>query len=71
MAFTFFFRDMQILDLAVKHVVPYAMGRSRIKVWDAGCAMGPEPYSLAIVLAENCNKNSSIIVAITSNKPTF
>jgi chemotaxis protein methyltransferase CheR len=53
MAFTFFFRDTPILELAVKHMVPYAMGRSRIKVWDAGCAMGPEPYSLAIILAEN------------------
>jgi len=53
MAFTYFFRDMQILELAVKHVVPYVSGRSRIKIWDAGCAMGPEPYSLAIVFAEN------------------
>ena len=58
MAFTFFFRDIQILDLAVKHMVPYAMGRSRIKVWDAGCAMGPEPYSLAILLAESMGKFS-------------
>jgi chemotaxis protein methyltransferase CheR len=53
MAFTFFFRDMQTLELTVKHVIPYAAGRSRIRVWDAGCAMGPEPYSLAILLAEN------------------
>jgi chemotaxis protein methyltransferase CheR len=52
MAFTFFFRDTPILELAVNHMVPYAMGRSRIKVWDAGCAMGPEPYSLGIILAE-------------------
>ena len=52
MAFTFFFRDTQILELAVKKVVPAVMGRSKVKVWDAGCAMGPEPYSLAIMLAE-------------------
>jgi chemotaxis protein methyltransferase CheR len=53
MAFTFFFRDTQILELAVKRVVPSVMGRSKVKIWDAGCAMGPEPYSLAIMCAEN------------------
>lgn len=52
MAFTFFFRDYQILDLAVNHVVREMSGRSRIAVWDAGCAMGQEPYSLAILFAE-------------------
>jgi chemotaxis protein methyltransferase CheR len=52
MAFTFFFRDMQTLELAIKHMIPYTAGRSRIRIWDAGCAMGPEPYSLAIMLAE-------------------
>lgn len=53
MAFTYFFRDMHTLELIVKHVVPYVTGRSKIRVWDAGCAMGPEPYSLAILFAEN------------------
>lgn len=53
MAFTFFFRDMQILELAMQHVVPSAIGRSRVRVWDAGCAMGPELYSLAIMFAEH------------------
>ena len=52
MAFTFFFRDRQILDLIVEHVVPSVIGRSRVRVWDAGCAMGQEPYSLAIMFAE-------------------
>jgi chemotaxis protein methyltransferase CheR len=51
-AFTFFFRDQHVLDLVVKHAVPQLAGRSRARVWDAGCAMGPEPYSLAILLAE-------------------
>jgi chemotaxis protein methyltransferase CheR len=53
LAFTFFFRDMQILELIVKHALPELAGRSRIRVWDAGCAMGQETYSLAIMLAEN------------------
>lgn len=52
MAFTFFFRDQHVLDLIVREVVPTLAGRSRAKIWDAGCAMGPEPYSLAILLAE-------------------
>jgi chemotaxis protein methyltransferase CheR len=53
MAFTFFFRDMHTLDLIVQHVLPNLKGRMRIDIWDAGCAMGPEPYSLAILLKEN------------------
>lgn len=53
MAFTYFFRDMHTLELIVKHVVPDVVGRSKVRVWDAGCAMGPEPYSLAIMFAEN------------------
>lgn len=52
MAFTFFFRDMSILDLIAQHVVPAVSGFTRVRIWDAGCAMGPEPYSLAIVIAE-------------------
>jgi len=53
MAFTFFFRDMQILELIMRHVVPFVVGSSRVRVWDAGCAMGLEAYSLAILFAEN------------------
>ena len=53
MAFTFFFRDLHVLDLVVKYTVPVLLGRSFARVWDAGCAMGPEPYSLTILLAEN------------------
>jgi chemotaxis protein methyltransferase CheR len=56
MAFTYFFRDLHVLQLAMKHVVPEISGRSRIRIWDAGCAMGPEPYSLAILFAENMGK---------------
>jgi chemotaxis protein methyltransferase CheR len=52
MAFTFFFRDLQVLELTVENILPYICGKSRIKIWDAGCAMGPEPYSMAILLAE-------------------
>ena len=53
MAFTYFFRDKQVLDLIVKHVVPAVRGSRYIDVWDAGCAHGPETYSIAILLREN------------------
>lgn len=53
MAFTFFFRDITTIEEAVKQIIPTIIGRSKVNIWDAGCAMGPEPYTLAIVLAEN------------------
>jgi chemotaxis protein methyltransferase CheR len=53
MAFTFFFRDRDVLDLVVQHALPELKTRMYINVWDAGCANGPEPYSLAILLREN------------------
>jgi chemotaxis protein methyltransferase CheR len=56
MAFTFFFRDLPPLEQAVRHVIPAVAGRSRIKVWDAGSAMGQEPYTVAILFAEAMNQ---------------
>jgi len=55
MAFTYFFRDLQTLDIIVKHLVPFVSGKQKIKIWDAGCASGQEPYTLAILLAEEMN----------------
>ncbi len=53
MAFTFFFRDQQTLDLIQKCIVPALKSRRFIHIWDAGCATGPEPYSLAILIRES------------------
>ena len=52
MAFTFFFRDQQVLERVVEHLLPILSGRSHPRIWDAGSAMGQEPYTLAIILAE-------------------
>jgi len=52
-AFTYFFRDMQTLEMIRDYAIPTLRTKRHIKVWDAGCAMGPEPYSLAIILREN------------------
>lgn len=52
MAFTYFFRDLQTMEMICEHALPYLRTKSHIKVWDAGCAMGPEPYTLAIMIRE-------------------
>jgi len=52
MAFTFFFRDLPVLEYAVEATIKLAMGRMHIKVWDAGSALGQEPYTVAILFAE-------------------
>ncbi len=58
MAFTFFFRDQQTLNTIVDKLIPVVMGQSKIQIWDAGCASGEEPYSLAILLAEKMGQFS-------------
>jgi len=52
MAFTYFFRDLQTLEMICDHALPFLKTKTHIHVWDAGCAMGPEPYTLAILLRE-------------------
>ncbi|MBN2484369.1 MAG: hypothetical protein JXB34_00200 [Bacteroidales bacterium] len=56
MAFTFFFRDEQILSLAVQNLVPLSIGRANVHILNAGCAMGMETYTFAILLAESIGK---------------
>jgi chemotaxis protein methyltransferase CheR len=56
MAFTFFFRDEQILELSVEKLIPFAVGRSNVRILNAGCAMGMETYTFAILLAEKMGK---------------
>jgi chemotaxis protein methyltransferase CheR len=52
LAFTFFFRDQQVLERVVEHSLPSLAGRSYPRIWDAGVAMGQEPYTLSIIFAE-------------------
>lgn len=53
MAFSYFFRDLQTLDLIKDQVLPVIGSRRFIDVWSAGCAMGQEPYTIATLLREN------------------
>lgn len=52
MAFSFFFRDLPTLEAAVTFMHATTVGQSRIRVWDAGCAMGYELFTLAMLLSE-------------------
>ncbi len=52
MAFTFFFRDQHVLERVLEHSLSSFAGRSRPRIWDAGVAMGQEPYTLSIMFAE-------------------
>ena len=53
MAFTYFFRDLQTLEVIRDFALPYLRSKRNINIWDAGCAMGQEPYSLSMILREN------------------
>jgi chemotaxis protein methyltransferase CheR len=52
MAFTYFFRDLQTLEIICQQCLPKLRSRQYINIWDAGCAMGQEPYTLAILMRE-------------------
>jgi len=66
MAFTFFFRDINTLEDSITQLLPNVVGKSKIKIWDAGCAMGPEPYSLAIMLAERMGRFAFKNLSVTA-----
>lgn len=67
MAFTFFFRDSHTLERAVDFLLPEINGQGRLKVWNAGCAMGPETYTFAIILAERMDAYSFKSVKIEAS----
>jgi chemotaxis protein methyltransferase CheR len=52
MAFTFFFRDMDSIKLIPHYVFSDLGSDAPLRIWDAGCANGPEIYSLLIYLKE-------------------
>ena len=56
MGSTFFWRDEHVLAHVVRLVAPILGGRSRPRIWDAGCAMGQEPYTLCMMLADTLGR---------------
>ncbi len=51
---TSFFRDQSVYNNIRDKVIPEVLERKKgkIKIWSAGCSIGAEPYSLAILMAE-------------------
>ena len=48
-----FFRDSERFDELERRVLPDLLaGGATLRVWSAGCSIGAEPYSLAIILRE-------------------
>ncbi|MBC7905789.1 MAG: protein-glutamate O-methyltransferase CheR [Rhodospirillaceae bacterium] len=51
---TYFFRHKEQFDALRDIILPNVLERNqhvrRLRIWSAGCATGPEPYSLAIML---------------------
>jgi chemotaxis protein methyltransferase CheR len=41
-----------VLERVVEHCLPAMAGRNHPRIWDAGVAMGQEPYTLSILFAE-------------------
>lgn len=55
-AFTYFFRDLQTLEAIRDHALLELKTKKYIDIWDAGCAMGQEPYSLSMILYESMGR---------------
>jgi len=57
---TRFFRDSDLFDILDKKILPniVAGSRPKIRIWSAGCAIGPEPYSLAILIRKKFGINA-------------
>jgi len=57
---TRFFRDKELFISLEKIVLPTILAKNsrNIRIWSAGCAIGPEPYSLAILMKDLEGKTS-------------
>lgn len=75
MAFTYFFRDLQTLELICQKVLPELKTRQKVRIWDAGSAMGPEPYTLAMLIRERTGymyfRNINIIASDIDTSDNF
>lgn len=66
---------MSTIEMIRDFALPNLRGRRYIKIWDAGSAMGPEPYSLAIILRENMGymyfRNVKLVATDIDNSDLF
>ncbi|WP_010233232.1 CheR family methyltransferase [Clostridium arbusti] len=49
---TEFFRNHEVFNMIKNKILPYLNSYNHIKIWCAGCSIGKEVYSLAIILKE-------------------
>lgn len=58
--FTMFFRDEQVFDLLLKHIIPNFIenntNKKCLRIWIPGCSTGEEAYSFAIIVYECLQK---------------
>lgn len=64
---TEFFRDPDVFALIKTKLLPYLNSYNHIKIWCAGCSIGKEVYSLAILLKEAGILNKTQIYATDIN----
>lgn len=62
---TSFFRDPAIYRKLKSEIIPEILSRKKgkVKLWSAGCSIGAEPYSLAILMTEITSPGRYTIVA--------
>ncbi|UCG01184.1 MAG: hypothetical protein JSW11_16395 [Candidatus Heimdallarchaeota archaeon] len=55
---TRFFRDKELFDVLENEILPHILNRTKkVRIWSAGCAIGPEPYSIAIMIKKQNRKS--------------
>jgi len=71
---TYFFREKEHFDFLAAEVLPAIKnskrkrnaknGRTKVRIWSAGCSSGEEPYTLAMLLKEAIDNEKDIDAAI-------
>ncbi len=55
---TRFFRDKELFDVLENEFLPNLLNKpEQVRIWSAGCAIGPEPYSIAMMI-KRIDRNS-------------
>lgn len=59
-----FFRNNSQWEVLQKKILPQLVNQSpNLKIWSAGCSTGEEPYTVAMILAENFKYGQHSIIA--------
>ena len=63
-----FFRNPRQWDILKNIVLPEYLSKDEIRIWSCACSTGDEPYSLAMLLAENFPLQDVKIIATDLDK---